>query len=72
MILGKNGKLSPRFICPYEVIEKVDPVAYRLALPQDLEKIHNVFPCVHVTTPEPGPTRLASPNRNPGDARLKS
>ena len=27
MRFGKNGKLSPRFICPYEVIEKVGPVA---------------------------------------------
>ena len=43
MRFGKKGKLSPRFICPYEVIEKVGPVAYRLALPPDLEKIHNVF-----------------------------
>ena len=41
--MEKNGKLNPRFITPYEVIEKVGPVAYRLALPPDLEKIHNVF-----------------------------
>ena len=43
MKFGKNCKLSPRFIGPYEVIEKVDPVAYRLALPPNLENIHNVF-----------------------------
>ena len=40
---GKNGKLSPKFIGPYEVIEKVGQVAYRLALPPNLEKIYNVF-----------------------------
>ena len=40
---GKNGKLSPRFIGPYEVIEKVGPVAYHLALPPELENIHKVF-----------------------------
>ena len=43
MRFGENGKLSPRFINPYEVIEKVGPVAYRLALPLELEKIHSVF-----------------------------
>ena len=43
MRFGKKGKLSPRFICPYEVIEKVGPTAYILALPPELEKIHNVF-----------------------------
>ena len=41
--MRKKGKLNPRFIGPYEVIKKVGPVAYRLALPPDLEKIHNVF-----------------------------
>ena len=35
--------MSPRFIGPYEVIEKVGPVTYRLALPPELEKIHSVF-----------------------------
>ena len=43
MRFGKKGKLSPRFIGPYEVIEKVGLVEYRLALPQDLEKIYNAF-----------------------------
>ena len=43
MRFRKNGKLSPTFIGPYEVAEKVGLVAYRLALPLELEKIHNVF-----------------------------
>ena len=43
MRFKRNGKLSPRFIGPYEVIEKVGLVAYRLAFPPDLEKIHNVL-----------------------------
>ncbi len=40
---GKKGKLGPRFIGPYEVIERVGPIAYRLALPLELDKIHYVF-----------------------------
>ena len=43
MRFGKKGNLSPRFIGSYEVIEKVGPVAYRLALSLELENIHNVF-----------------------------
>ncbi|KAG8490817.1 hypothetical protein CXB51_013992 [Gossypium anomalum] len=40
---GRKGKLSPRFIGPYEISERVGPVAYRLILPPYLDKIHNVF-----------------------------
>ena len=43
MRFGKTGKLSHRFISPYEVIEKVGPVANHLELPPELEMIHNVF-----------------------------
>ena len=43
MRFGKKGKLSLRFIGPYKVIEKMGPLAYRLALPPDLEKVHNLF-----------------------------
>ena len=35
--------MSLRFIGPYEVIEQIGPVAYRLALPLTLEGVHNVF-----------------------------
>ena len=40
---GKKGKLSIRFISPYEVLERTRLVAYRLALPLELDKLHDVF-----------------------------
>ena len=40
---GKKGNLSPRFIGPYEVLERIETVAYRLALPPELAKLHDVF-----------------------------
>ncbi|GMI89734.1 hypothetical protein HRI_002642700 [Hibiscus trionum] len=43
MRFGRKGKLSPRFIGPYEIVERVGPVAYRLRLSAELEKIHDVF-----------------------------
>ena len=38
-----KGKLSPRYIEPYQIIERVVPVAYRLKLPIELTQIHDVF-----------------------------
>ncbi|XP_016740325.1 uncharacterized protein [Gossypium hirsutum] len=40
---GQKGKLSPKFIGPCEILDKVWPMAYRLALPLELSKIHDVF-----------------------------
>ena len=40
---GKRGKLSPRFIGPFEILEMVGTVAYRLALPPSLSGVHKVF-----------------------------
>ena len=52
---GKHGKLSPRFIGPFEVLERVGTVAYQLDLPPSMSGVHEVF---HVSmlrkyTPDP-------------------
>ena len=40
---GIKGKLSPRYVGPFEILERIGVVAYRLALPPSLDKVHNVF-----------------------------
>ena len=40
---GKRGKLSPRYIGPFEILERVGTVAYRLTLPPTLLGVHEVF-----------------------------
>ncbi|GKB27681.1 putative reverse transcriptase domain-containing protein [Tanacetum coccineum] len=40
---GKKGKLAPRFVRPFEIIEKVGPVPYQLDLPKELDGVHDTF-----------------------------
>ena len=39
----RKGKLSPRFIGSFEILERIGPVAYWLASPPSLDAVHNVF-----------------------------
>ena len=38
-----SRKLSPKFIGPYQILRKIGPVAYEIALPPQLSKLHSVF-----------------------------
>ncbi|KAK6160920.1 hypothetical protein DH2020_004301 [Rehmannia glutinosa] len=43
MQFGKKGKLSPRYIGPFHITERIGGVAYRLDLPTSLAQVHNIF-----------------------------
>nr|GFB19651.1 putative reverse transcriptase domain-containing protein [Tanacetum cinerariifolium] len=40
---GKRGKLDPRYVGPFKVLEEIRKVAYKLELPKELSKVHNTF-----------------------------
>ena len=43
MRFGKKGKLSPRFVGPFEILKRIGKVAYELTLLPTLAGVHNVF-----------------------------
>ena len=55
---GKRGKLSPRYIGPFEILERVGAVAYRLAIPLSLLGVHEVFHVSMLWKYTPDPTHL--------------
>ena len=55
---GKRGKLSPRYIGPFEVLERVGAVAYRLALSPSLSSVHEVFHVSMLRKYTPDPTHI--------------
>ncbi|XP_028062714.1 uncharacterized protein LOC114266032 [Camellia sinensis] len=40
---GRKGKLTPRYIRPFLILERLGPLAYHIALPLGMELVHNVF-----------------------------
>ena len=55
---GKRGKLSSRFIRPFEILERVGIVAYRLALPPSMSGVHKVFHVSMLRRYTPNPTHV--------------
>nr|GFB28612.1 putative reverse transcriptase domain-containing protein [Tanacetum cinerariifolium] len=40
---GKRGKLNPRYVGPFKVLERIGNVAYKLDIPEELSRVHNTF-----------------------------
>ncbi|GJZ42490.1 hypothetical protein Tco_0589376 [Tanacetum coccineum] len=40
---GKRGKLNPRYIGPFKILERISLVAYKVELPEELSSVHNTF-----------------------------
>ena len=55
---GNRGKLTPRYTRPFEVLERVGTVAYRLALPPSLSGVHEVFHVSMLRKYTPDPTHI--------------
>ena len=55
----KREKLSPRFIGPFEILERVGAVAYRLALPPSMSGVHDVFHVSMLRRYTPDPAHVA-------------
>ncbi|XP_073137080.1 uncharacterized protein [Henckelia pumila] len=58
MRFGKIGKLNPRYVGPFEILDKVGTLEYRLALPPDMSRIHNVFNVSQLRKYIPNPTHV--------------
>ena len=57
----KVKKLSPRFIGPFQILKRVGPVAYRVALPPHLSNLHHVFHVSQLKKYQLDPTHFLEP-----------
>uniref|UniRef100_A0A6I9QM72 Uncharacterized protein LOC105036500 n=1 Tax=Elaeis guineensis var. tenera TaxID=51953 RepID=A0A6I9QM72_ELAGV len=60
MRFGVRGKLSPRYIGPFEILDRIGEVAYRLALPSALSGVHDVFHVSMLRKYIPDPSHVVS------------
>jgi len=71
---GVKGKLAPRYIGPFEIKERIRPIAYRLEMPAYLDKIHNVFHVSLLQKAKIGPSRVLpyDPMKIKGDLTMEA
>ena len=61
---GKRGKLNPRYIRPFEIVERIGPVAYRLDLLEEFSRINNVFHIYMLRKYIPNPSHVLETTEN--------
>ncbi|KAK6152942.1 hypothetical protein DH2020_012581 [Rehmannia glutinosa] len=61
MRFGKKGKLSPRYVGPYEITKRIGKVAYELDLPGEMSAIHNIFHVSMLKKYVPDPSHVIQP-----------
>ena len=74
---GKSGKLAPRFVGPFSILERIGRLAYRVDLPEKMAGVHNVFhvshlrKCVHDSSVVVEPSQLEEVDVTPEVARRR-
>jgi hypothetical protein len=59
----KVKKLQPRYVGPFQILQRIGSVAYRLALPPNLSNLHDVFHVSQIRKYVPDPSHILSPNK---------
>ena len=63
MRFGKSGKLTPRFVGPFSILERIGSLAYRVELPEKMAGVHNVFHVSHLRKCVHDPSTIVEPSR---------
>ncbi|XP_071924733.1 uncharacterized protein [Coffea arabica] len=61
LMSGRGKKLQPRFVGPYKIIQRMEQVAYKLKLPPNLSRIHNMFHVSMLKKYHPDPSHVLQP-----------